>query len=134
MKDFTDIAAFLRSCKDLDRFLTEHRFRLVEELSPKVMNEPDKVDYSSEIWVRNDATHYQAVRIDWRGHPKDPPHFHGHRPHFHFETFPIHDFGMYLQGYKRADGTDIPIQKFDTLTGKPSVVHKETHGPIKPAR
>jgi hypothetical protein len=42
MKDFTDIAAFLRSCKELDGFLEEHQFREVEGLSPKLTHGPIK--------------------------------------------------------------------------------------------
>ena len=134
MRDFTDIASFLRSCKDVDLFLREHDFRLVEDLSVKLTRDPQESDYSSEIWVRCVGAHYQAVRVDWKGHPKDPTHFVGHTPHIHFEMFPVQDFRMYLQGYRRGDGSNIPITRFDVVTGLPSRDYRGTHGSIKTVR
>jgi len=137
MRDFTDIAASLRSCKDVDLLLRRHGFRRVEDLDITIRKNPENPGnwrYSSEIWVRRVGAEYQAVRIDWKGHPTDPRGYAGHTPHIHFEMFPVEDFGMYLQGVTRADGTNIPIAKFDVVTGLPSQDPTRTHGSIKTGR
>src|SRR5437667_12263842 len=134
MQDFSDVAPFLQTCGDLDVFLKEHGFRQVEALSPKWRRtrECSRLDYSSEIWVRCFGKSYQAVRIDWKGHPTNPPYFHGHGPHFHLEMFPFEDFGLYLEGATRLNGSPIAIRRFDTRTGEDTTDFKATHGPLKP--
>jgi len=133
MNDFSDLLKCLRSCEDVETCLRENNFRLVEELSPKIScKDQSRKDYSSEIWVRPVGIYYQAVRIDWKGHPTQPSDFFGHNPHIHFEMFSAKDFGIYLQ---YPDGKNkINIQKFSVLSGNTSNDPKETHGPLRVIR
>jgi hypothetical protein len=126
MADFTEVAEALKGTPDLERSLRALGFRCVEELSPKLPREGEtSADYSSEIWVRKLPDEYQAVRIDWQGHPTVPTHFAGHPAHVHFESFPLSEFGNYLIGPAKG------VQRFDTTTGKPSADFGATHGKVR---
>ena len=125
MGDFTRIAGFLRTSKDVEGTLRSFGFRCVEELSPKVGKSDGDAEYSSEIWVRREGAEYMAVRIDWRGHPEVPAHYAGHPAHIHLESFPVEQFSAYLIGPARD------VVKYDVQTGLPSTDFAATHGRVR---
>ena len=125
MPDFAEIARALKDTPDLETSLKALSFRLVEPLSPKLPREGETdADYSSEIWVRRLKEEYQAIRIDWKGHPTVPSHFAGHPAHIHFESFPLTEFGAYLIGPAKG------VVRYDTTTGLPSTDFPATHGRV----
>ena len=126
MADFADIARALENTPDLEHSLRSLGFRLVEQLSPKLPRPGETTaDYSSEIWVRKLTDQYQAVRIDWQGHPSVPQHFAGRPAHIHFESFPLTEFSAYLIG--PAAG----VIRYDIKTGLPSGDFAATHGRVR---
>jgi hypothetical protein len=126
MPDFVAVARAIYETHDLELALRRLEFELVEPLVPKKRscgNTPD--DYLSEIWLRKEAGHYLAVRIDWLGHPSTPDDFLGRNAHMHFESFPESALTAYLSG--PAYG----VVRYDTISGLPSNDLTATHGRIR---
>ena len=127
MPDFVAVARAICETHDLEFALQTLGFQLVEPLVPKKQSCGKAVpsDYLSEIWLKKEAGHYLAVRIDWLGHPSAPDDFLGRNAHMHFESFPESALTAYMSG--PAFG----IVRYDTISGLPSNDIVATHGRIR---